>query len=472
MSSHSHSEDPQPKSLWKSMFSKLVGPDTSAPIKPLNDPDDLDGLDLDLLPPEKPKASPVAAAKSAPPKRELAEVTFDFDAEPDDEPVASGKGSEPAEVFFSDEEDAVDEELAPPAAAKPEVDEPPGDSYWDALAGLNPGDDAAEPSAAPRGGRGGRSGGRGGDRRGGGGGGGGGSGRRESSRGESRGESRRESRDERPSRGERSRSESSRSESSGRSSERPARDAGSSRPAPRPAPVNPDLFGDDDFGMGLTEESRAQIEAAENAPETDFDAPVESTDGGERTRRRRGRRGRRGRGREKAAEGTERLEAGHPADLPPDDGSDVDFEADVPAPRARSERPAPRSDDSAEFDVPAIEPAGDDDGFGAGLSSGGRQRRPARSEGERGRERSRGSRRGSSEPRERPASAGPASFASDAETGEDEGVETESAEERRDRYRNIPTWEEAISYLVKPKRRSRDSGRSGGGGRSRSSRSN
>lgn len=56
----------------------------------------------------------------------------------------------------------------------------------------------------------------------------------------------------------------------------------------------------------------------------------------------------------------------------------------------------------------------------------------------------------------------------EAGAGDDEEAEDgEPAEARADRYRNIPTWEEAISYLVK---RSPKPGESSRGGRSRSSR--
>lgn len=434
------------------MVNKLLGPDPAAPLKPLNDPNDLEGLDLDLLPPDPPPAvaRPAAGRPAPAPRSELADVTFDGDEPAEQAVPARSLEPEPAEVFFSDEHDAVDEDLAAPAAVAAEESEKPGDSYWDALADLNPAHDADEPVAAPRGGRGGRGGGGGGggrgDRRGGG---------RSGSGGRDAGRSR--SRDDRPSREERP----VRSSDAGRSAERVDRaerkSEGGSRSAPRPAPVNADLFGDDDFGIGLTEESRAQIEAAEAPPEADFDAPPEGVAGDARPRRRRGRRGRRGRGRPREEGAAQSTGAVLPDDLPPADDDAVSFDDEAPV-RSRAERPtAPREAAPVDFD----EPAEGDDGFGVGLEGGAR---PARDEDEPPRSRSRRGGRGRSGGRAPvPADVAPREVVADDEAtdADDEGA-TETAEERRDRYRNIPTWEEAISYLVRPKRRSSGSGRSSG----------
>lgn len=455
----------------------LLGPEQSAPIKPLQDPDDLDGLDLDLLPPEPPQSKPAAAASPKLARSPLDAVTFDDDELLDDEPsqpVATAR-SEPAEVFFSDEEDAVDEDLAPAPTVRdkePAVDR--DDAYWNPLAELDVKDDVSDAPASAGGrggGRGGRSGGggRGGDR------GRSGGGSRGASR--DRGERRSDSRDSSRSRGERS---------------APASSAENSRSAPRRAPVSEELFADDDFGLGLVEESRAQIAASEVEGEEELlDVRPEAAEAGAESgepRKRRRRRGRRGRGRDR--ERTEAVPASSGDDLSADDAEtprranrsdDVlfgeDEEAAAPPSRsARRDRPesSPRP---ARTPPPADveeDVAGDD--FGVEIAP----RRAASAADDEVRDRGRSRRGGPRRERSRsdedldadtPAPvASRASAEVDDDDAADDSDSDESMESRKDKYRNVPSWEQAIAYLVQPKRRASSSGRSGSRGGSRGSR--
>lgn len=231
---------------------------------------------------------------------------------------------------------------------------------------------------------------------------------------------------------------------------------------------------DDEFGAGLIEgDSRGA------APRAAVPGPVEppprreERSRAERERdRERGREPDRGRGRRDEERGRgrsgqeqrDRREERHaqpprPADPVPDDEFGAEVEDESPA------------------DVVAEETQGDEGGdFGAGLELEAPRRAPR--DQERGR---RGGRGRSSYERERepepeaPADAPAARDADLADEGEraeqsDADDELAGTDESGPRYRNVPTWEEAISYLVKPTRReggqppSRPSSSSGGGG--------
>jgi hypothetical protein len=139
-----------------------------------------------------------------------------------------------------------------------------------------------------------------------------------------------------------------------------------------------------------------------------------------------------------------------------DDGPPVAREAARPAPRSQRERAAPEPAPKAKPAVVRDEALVEDAGFGAGLGldeqpaaetvepQPERRRPPRRRRPEREREPQR-----QREP-ERERETAPAEVA--AAPAEDEAAE-EATGEPASRYRNIPTWEEAISYLLGPRAR-------------------
>jgi ribonuclease E len=399
--------------MWKSMMDRLMG-SGSEKIQPVDEPLDLEGLDLDLL---KDEEAPAHAKDEAPMRAKaekqpaLADITFDD--EPETEEPSAGfveeDDEEPEAVAEEEQPEEEQEELAAEGEAGDEED----DDYWDALEGLGwEEEDTPEPATAQRGGR------RGG-----------------------------------------------RSRPGGRSADKPPREAAdkprreaSDKPKPKPVRVA-EFLEDDEFGFGLTGEAAAEVKA-EAAAEEEEDA-----------RRGRGRRrgGRRGRGRDRARE-----EASAPAEKQPATREELDVseivfgeeeepaERKTPRPERKpvASRPSRPKDEDVEEE--AVTEASDEDSegeFAAGVEGGEGRRRAPRKSPSRGR-RGRGGRKTAPEqtPERTPAA--------EVEEVEDE----ESAEDiaaRAERYRNIPTWEEAISYLVSPKRsasRSGDRGRSGSRG--------
>ncbi|MGD9854340.1 MAG: hypothetical protein AB7U20_05250 [Planctomycetaceae bacterium] len=217
-------------------------------------------------------------------------------------------------------------------------------------------------------------------------------------------------------------------------SERPAAPRSENRVS-EPQRKTTELRADSDFGAGLDETAATRrVEEQEEAPSR------------RRSRRRRRRSGP-GAGREAAA---------------PDRAVDA-----TPAADAKPER-----DDESGWEE---EPEVSDDGFGAGLEVGEESREEPRKRGR--------SRRRRRRPADRKASESVAAPDEPVEPEEVEARETrpvDSDEADRDegpdqerKYRNVPTWEEAIGYLVRPS--GRRSGTEGGssegqrrGGRGRS----
>jgi hypothetical protein len=221
-----------------------------------------------------------------------------------------------------------------------------------------------------------------------------------------------------------------------------------------------DEFLDDaDFGMGLEDEEEAEAPRRE-APAAAEKTEDESEAGEERKgRRRRGgrRRGRRGRSRERDDQQDVTAEAGDPEEA----SSAVTAE-----PRKDSEKPRRRDEEKPRRHEPKRDVAMEEgDGFGAGIevetaevdeaeeaegveaeSTGEELPRKRRRRG--GRRRGQGKRIEERKPDR--TDDGDETETSEAEQDEEasdaEGGESVS---RQDKYRSIPTWEEAISYLVR-----------------------
>ncbi len=239
--------------------------------------------------------------------------------------------------------------------------------------------------------------------------------------------------------------------------------AGKTEPAapPKEAPRRPKtekLIANDDFGVGVVE-----VDVPSPAEE-----PVDEKSETPRRGRRRG--GRRRSRRKEGSAQPDRVDRTPKADSGRDEAGDLEDDDDDGM--AASDRPAAESaDDSVD----------DSDGFGAGLElevKPAEEKRPrSRRRGRRRRKSTESSTSESSQTKATPQSGPPEDDAGesasadedvDADAADDDDSTTEEGVSQK-RYRSVPTWEQAISYLVKvPPRGGNPSGESGGGsGRSR-----
>lgn len=254
-----------------------------------------------------------------------------------------------------------------------------------------------------------------------------------------------------------------------RSPEAPARELPQSEPAAtHPEFVSRDAFlEDDDFSAGLTDEDFEFLDEEERAAEPQVasdlgrggEPPASAVESlervGESSRRRRRRRRRRPREERPAAvaaDSDEGLESAEEfGEIQRDEFESADeFE---PAAGTVAEQAGEEEDDFAAGLIESSRPSAVSD-----EQRSGRGRRRSRRHGE---------------PRERAplGTVPPAPAAADlrVDEAEDEAVETESPTmSPAELYRNVPTWEEAISYLLKGRAGEvRDSGRPGGEDRAR-----
>lgn len=242
----------------------------------------------------------------------------------------------------------------------------------------------------------------------------------------------------------------SKSSAGARSRDRDEEESPAPRPreaerAVRPAPRREEAV-DDDFGAGLLEDRDASRSSREREPD-------------ERVRDERPRRetGREGRPRESRPESAERR-----------GGRERPRRGDRPA---REERPAPAPRPEPEAVAFDDEDAG---GFGEGLDletpasteRASREREEGQGEERRGRRRGRGRGRGRDRDRESrtpepAADLPPRTDDLDFDSQEPFAAEEEQAASEPDtqetRFQDVPTWEEAISYLVRPRAKSASS---------------
>jgi hypothetical protein len=246
-----------------------------------------------------------------------------------------------------------------------------------------------------------------------------------------------------------------------RRSDRPPRDR-DERPAPPVSPRPRDEFIEDDaFGEGLLDEvSRAPAPRPQEPPqESPRGGDQGRRGGGGRDRERDGGRRGRGRGRDRRDEG--RRDEGRRGGRDDDRRGRRDEERsrrppeDLPAPSAARPAEFPDDDEAPDSAVDATAEGPSD--FGAGLEVD-EPPRPAESRG-----RSRRGRRGRGEYRERERTPTEPPADSDADESDFDAAEAAPLSATGDstdqevppppRHSDVPTWEEAISYLVKPARR-------------------